>query len=242
MTTSIKKIARVGGLLYLIIIVAGIFTEIFVRDKLIVSGDATATANNIMASPFMWRIGIACDIIMHVCDVPLMVILYVLLKPVNKYLALLAMVFTLTQSAVMVASKLSLLMPLFLAANTEYLKAFELNQVHALTYLSIKMDGYGFGIGLIFFGFACLVNGYLLFRSGYFPKALGVMMQIAGICYLINSFVLILAPHLADMMFPSILLPSFIAETSFCFWLLSKGVDVELITAKISSNKILNAR
>src|SRR5262245_16737523 len=156
MNTSIKKIARAGGLLYLIIIVAGMFSEIFVRGKLIVSGDATATANNIMASPLLWRIGIACDVVMHVCDVPLMVILYVLLKPVNKHLALLAMLFTLIQSAVMVASKLSSLMPLFLTSNTGYMKAFEPSQLHALTYLAIRLDGYGFGVGLIFFGVTCL--------------------------------------------------------------------------------------
>ena len=93
--TSPQVYARIGGVLYLIIIVAGIFGEMFVRDNLIVSGDATATANNIMASQLLWRIGIAGDLLMHVCDIPLMLIFYLLLRPVNKNLALLAVLFNL---------------------------------------------------------------------------------------------------------------------------------------------------
>ena len=88
------------------------------------------------------------------------------------------------------------------------------------------MNDYGFGVGLIFFGFECLVIGYLIFRSGYLPRALGVLMPIAGLCYLTNSFALLLAPALAARLFPWVLLPCFVAETSFCLWLLVKGVNV----------------
>src|SRR5436853_7191072 len=117
--------ARIGGVLYLIIIVAGLFGEAFVRGKLIVSGDATATAHNIMASQSLWRLGIAGDLIMHVCDVGLTLIFYVLLRPVNRNLALLAAFFNLMQTAVLVANTLSLLVALFLLGNAESLKAFE---------------------------------------------------------------------------------------------------------------------
>jgi hypothetical protein len=218
--------ARIGGALYLVIIVSGIFGELFVRDGLIATGDAATTANNIMASQLLWRIGIAGDLLMHVCDIPLIMIFYVLLRPVNRNLALLAMLFTLTQSAELIASKLNLLMPLFLLGDATYLKAFEPGQLNALAYVSIRMDAYGFGVGLIFFGCTCLVLGYLIIKSGYLPKILGVMMQIAGACYLINSFALILAPAFAHMIFPAILVPSFIAESSLCLWLLIKGVNV----------------
>src|SRR6266487_714292 len=206
---SIKTTARFGGILYLIIIVAGIFGELFVRNKLIVSGDATATANNIMSSQLLWRIGIAGDLIMHVCDVPLALIFYILLKPVNKNLALLAVLFILIQSAVMVATKLNLFTPLFLLGSADYLTSFEPHQLQSLSYVSIRLDGYGFGIGLIFFGFACLVLGYLIIRSGYLPRLIGVLMQIAGFCYIANSFALILAPKFADMLFPAIMVPPF---------------------------------
>ncbi|MBI3401549.1 MAG: DUF4386 domain-containing protein [Acidobacteria bacterium] len=218
--------ARIGGVLYLTIIVAGIFGELFVRGTLVVSGDATATANNIVASPLLWRMGIAGDLIMHVCDVPLMLIFYLLLRPVSKTLALLAVLFNLIQTAVLVANKLSLLAALFLLGSGDYLKAFEQHQLNALMYISIKLDGYGFGIGLIFFGCECLVIGYLIFGSGYLPKILGVLMQIAGLCYLTNSFALLLAPAFANMLFPAILLPAFIGELSLCLWLLVKGVNL----------------
>ena len=224
--TSPQIYARIGGILYLIIIVAGIFTELFVRDKLIVSGDAIATTNNIMASQLLWRFGIACDLIMHVCDIPLMLIFYLLLKPVNKNLALLTVLFNLVQTAVMVAYKLNLFQTLFLLGSADYLKAFEPHQLSALAYISIRADGYGFGIGLIFFGFECLVLGYLIFKSEYLPKTIGVMMQIAGLCYLINSFALILAPSFANKITPTILIPSLIGELSLCLWLLVKGVNI----------------
>ena len=224
--SSINKIARVGGVLYLVIIVAGIFGELFVRGKLIVSGNAAATANNIMSCQLLWRAGIAGDLLMHVCDVPLVLIFYLLLKPVNKNLALLALLFVLIQTAVLIATKLNLFVPLFLMSNADYLKAFEPQQLQALSYIAIRLDGYGFGIGLIFFGCACLVIGYLITRSGYLPRLIGVLMQIGGLCYLINSFALILAPEVADILFPAIMLPSFIAELSFCMWLIVKGVNI----------------
>jgi hypothetical protein len=95
-----------------------------------------------------------------------------------------------------------------------------------MAYLSIKADSYGFGVGLIFFGFACLVMGYLIFRSGYLPKIIGVLMQLAGLAYLVNSFALILAPAVAKVLFPAILLPAFVGELTFCLWLIFKGVNL----------------
>jgi len=199
MATSINTTARIGGALYLMIIFFGLFGEMFVRDKLIVSGDVTATANNIIAHQLLWRMSMAG--------------------------ALLAVLFNLIQTAVLVANKLNLLMPLFLLGNSDYLKSFEPQQLYTLTYLSIRSHGYGFGLGLIYFGFECVVLGYLIIRSTYLPKLIGVLMQIAGMCYLVNSFTLILSPSTANMLFPFILIPSFIGELSLCLWLLVKGVN-----------------
>jgi hypothetical protein len=159
--TSPQVFARIGGCFYLIIIVAGMFGEIFVRDKLIVSGDVTATANNIIASLSLWRLGITGDLIMHVCDVPVMLIFYVLLRPVNANLALLALLFNLIQTAVLVANKLNLLAVLFLLGDANYRNAFGPHQLYALSYLPLKLHDYGFGVGLIFCGFECLIVGYL---------------------------------------------------------------------------------
>ena len=217
--------ARIGGVLYLIIIVIGFCGEFFVRDKLVVSGDVTATANNIMASESLWRISIAADLILLVCAVALTLILYLLLRPVNKNLALLAVFFNLVEFPIEAASKLWLFAALFLSGNADYLKAFEPHQLHALAKISLKLHDYGFGIDLVFFGFACLIYGYLLFRSGYFPRTLGVLMAIAGLSYLTNSFTLILAPAYAATVLP-ILALALIGELSFCLWLIVKGVNV----------------
>lgn len=230
MTTRTTQIspqvyARIGGALYLIIIIIGFCTTFFVREKLVVSRDVTATAYNIMASQSLWRIGIAADLIMHVTDVPLMVVIYVLLRPVNKKLALLAVLFNLIQTAVLVANKLNLFAALFSLESADYLKAFEPHQLYTQVNLTLKLHDYGFGIGLIFFGFVCLVQGYLIFRSGYFPKTLGVLMTIAGLSYLTNSFTLILAPAYAATILP-ILALALIGELSFCLWLILKGVNV----------------
>ena len=220
------KIGRIGGALYLIIIVAGIFGEAFVRNKLVVGGDPVATANNIMSSPLLWRFVIGVDLVMHLCDLPVMLILYMLLKPVNKNLALLNLLFNIIQTAVLVVNKLNLLMPLFLLGNSDYLKMFDPHQLQTLSYIFITLHGYGFGVGLIFFGVVCLIEGRLIFKSGFLPKTLGLLMQVAGLCYLINSFALLLAPKLADALFPFILMPCLIAELILALWLVVKGVDI----------------
>ena len=222
--TSPQVYARIGGVLYLIIIIIGFCSGFFVRDKLAVSGDVTATANNIMASESLWRITIAGELILLVCSIALTMILYVLLRPVNKTLALLAVFFNIVEFPIEAASKLSLLAALFLSGNADYLKAFEPHQLHALVQISLKLHDYGFGIDLVFFGFACLVYGYLLFRSGYFPKTLGVLMAVAGLSYLTNSFTLILAPTYAGTI-SVILVLALIGELSLCLWLMLKGVE-----------------
>jgi hypothetical protein len=140
---------------------------------------------------------------------------------------LLAIFFNLISIAVEAANELQLLAALSPLGNAEYLKAFEPQQLNALTSLSLKSYGYGFGASLIFFGCECLVLGYLIFRSGYLPKAVGVLMQLAGLCYLTNSFALILAPSVASRIFPAILIPAFLGEASLCLWLLVKGVNIE---------------
>ena len=222
---SPRTLARIGGALYLFIIVAGIFGELFVRNGLIVTGDATATAANIAAHEGLWRLGIAGDLAMHIADLPLLLIIYLLVRPVSASLALLVVLFDAVQTAVLVATKLQLMLPLFLASDASYPGAFDPAQLHALAYLALRMDSHGFGFGLIDFGCGCLVLGYLIRHSGYLPRLIGIGMQIAGACYLANSFALILAPKLASAMIPAILLPPFLAETSFALWLLFRGVD-----------------
>lgn len=224
---SPQSYLRFCGILYLAIIILGLLGEAFVRGALVVSGAAAATASNIAASPFLWRAGIVGDLLMHVFDVPVIVILYLLLRPVNETLALLATFMNLVQTAILGLNKLTLLFPLFLQGEGSYLKAFPAEQLHALSQIAIQAHGYGFGIGLIFFGFACLVRGYLIFRSQYLPRAIGALLALAGVSYLINSFALLLAPAFASSLFPGILLPAFVGELLFALWLILKGVNLK---------------
>src|SRR3989440_11209452 len=172
------------------------------------------------------RVQIAGELILLVCAVALTLILYVLLRPVNNNLALLAVFFNIVEFPIEAASKLYLFAALFLSGNADYLKAFEPHQLHALVKISLELHDYGFGIDLVFFGFACLIYGYLLFKSGYFPRTLGVLMAIAGLSYLANSFTLILAPAYVGRIF-LILVFALIGELSLCLWLMVKGVNVQ---------------
>jgi hypothetical protein len=218
--------ARIAGVLYLINIACGVFGEIFVRGHLVVASDALATAHNITASEFLFRCGVVGDLIMHITDVPMAVIFYVLLRPVSRDLSLLAALFGMLQTAILCANKLNLVTVLLLLGGSNYLKAFEPNQLQALAQLSLVLHENGFGVGLVFFGVSCLVTAYLLFRSEYFPRTLGVLQALAGISYLINSFAQLLSPSLQEKMVPAILIPAFLGELGTCLWLIVKGLNV----------------
>lgn len=224
---SPQVISRIGGVLYLIIIVIGVFGEMFVRNRIVVPGDAAATAANLRSMESLWRFGIAAEYVLLICAIALAPIFLILLRPVSRDLAWLAVFFNLVTIAVEAAAGLNLVAALFPLGNTAYLSAFEPEQLHTLARLSIRLHGHGFSAALLFFGCFCLVTGYLIFKSTYLPRALGVLMQIAGASYLTHSFALILAPAFANRIFVAILIPPFVAETSLALWLLVKGVNVQ---------------
>jgi len=216
--------ARIGGVLYLFIIAAGVFAEFFVRDRLIAPNNAAATAANIIEHQLLFRLGIAADLATFLCAIPLTMVLFVLLRPVSNNAALLMVMFNLVQDAVGGLNALNSYAPLQLLRGANYLKAFTPEQLQAMALLSLKAQSVGFSIALIFFCFSCMALGYLIFRCGFLPRALGVLMAIAGACYLVNSAALILSPPLASMLFPSILVPAFVGELSLAAWLTVKGV------------------
>lgn len=225
--TSPQTYARIGGILYLFIIVAALFGEAFVRDRLIVTGNAAATATNILVSETLFRVGLAGEMLTCVCDVALALILYVLLKPVNQNLALLGAFFRLTFVGFYSVAKLFEISALLALGHADYLKAFEPQQLHALAYMSLALHGYGYGVSLLFFGFCCLVFGYLIDKSEYLPRTIGIMLVIGGFCYIVFSLAQMLAPAFAGrVLFPWIMLPAFPAELGLCLWLMVKGVNV----------------
>lgn len=205
------RYARLGGALYLVIIVLGIVGPLLTREQLVVPDDAAATAQNITASPELWRLGIALNVVMQLCDLPVMLILFLLLSPVNRNIALLALLFNIVQTATLVANQLTLVAAQLLSPDEP-----------ALTEVAIEAYAYGEAVGLVFFGFALLGVGYLIRHSGYLPWILGLLVQIAGVSYVVNSFLLLAAPDLATIVF---LIPAFVAELSLALWLVVKGVD-----------------
>lgn len=217
--------ARTGGALYLVIIVFGAFAEGFVMNKL-VSPDAATTAHNIATAPGLWRVAVAGDLIIPIIAVVGVWISYMLLSPVSKSLILLDVFFTLMSLAVETVSKLFLFLVLPVLGTAGYLQAFEPRQLDVLANLALRSHDVAFNIALIFFGCGCLLEGYLIYKSGYFPKFIGILMQLAGFCYLVSSFAALFAPAFADLITPAILLPPLIGESSYCLWLLIKGVDI----------------
>jgi Domain of unknown function (DUF4386) len=218
--------------------VLGAFGELGVRKALLVPGDPMATANAIASSPLLWRLGVAGDLLMHVFDIPVIVILYVLLRPVNRDLAIFATLINVVQTAVLALNKLNLIVPILLVSGVDAANApkvfvgFTTEQLNSLSFAAIQLHSYGFGIGLIFFGVACLARGVLIYRAGFFPKSLGVLIFVAGIAYLVNSFALIVAPNVAALLFPAILLPPLVGEGAFAVWLIARGVRLQAWNAR----------
>ena len=211
--------ARIGGVIYVVTIVLGLIQELFIRGRV--------TFANLQQMEMVWRTGIAIEMVMGIITVVFSMILYVLTKPIHKELALLALLFCSIATTVETAYAMQLVDALLPLGTSAYLKAFTPAQLQALTALAMKSHVIGFGIALLFFGPFFIVTGYLIFRSGFWPKAIGVLYQIAGVAYMFNGFTLLLAPQLAGGAFMIMFAPAFIGETSFALFLLIKGVRME---------------
>lgn len=224
---SPQPYARLCGALYLVIIAGGVFAEAFVRGRLVVSGDPGATAAHIVGAQALWRVGLASELVMLVCDVAVAVLLYGLLRPVSQILALLGAGFRLVQVAISGLNGLAHLAALLLLTGPPYLGAFSEPQLQAAALFSLKLQSTGYDIALVFFGIDCLVVGFLVSRARYLPLAIGLMMVVAGACYLASSFAAILSPPASTFLYHhGVLLPPLIAELSFAVWLTVMGVNL----------------
>ena len=216
--------ARAAGFLYLIVIATGLFAEVFVRQSLMVSNDAMATAHNIQSSEMLFRYGFVADLINFIVGFPCVIIIYRLFKHVNKTLARLAMMFVVIQTAIIAVNLLFQMTPLLVLSGDKYLNTFQPNQLATISLLSLKIQALGYGVGLVFFGFYCLIIGYIIFKSAIIPRFLGILYAISGIGYLINSFIMFLSKGFTNPSFIYLAIPIFIGELSFCLWLLIMGV------------------
>ncbi len=208
---TVQTYARIAGLLFLLSIIGGGIGEAWVPAKLVVSGNAAATADNLRHFGTLFRVGFAAYLVEALCDVALAWIFYVLLRPVQKDVALLAAFFGLVSTA------------LFGFAELFYFSSSLVTNDAALAMLFLRIYGLGAGIFMAFYGVASLLRGILIFRSGYLPKFLGVLLALAGVCFIAKNFLLVLAPAYASDV---LLLPAFLAVVALAAWLLAKGVDL----------------
>lgn len=220
--------ARIAGLLYLYIIIAGSFAQLYVRSTLVVPGDAESTANNILANETLFRIGFSGELLHLAFDVIIAVIFYRLFSSIDRTIALIAMLMRLSCDIILAVSSLSHFIALKLLSNSEYLNSMPPEQLRTLALLAMKLHGDAYAISLVFFSFACLSLGYLLSKSRYLPVTIGWLMTAAGILYFGISFIHFLDPVLSATVTSPLFVPIFIAEISLTVWLIVKGVDVEM--------------
>jgi hypothetical protein len=218
--TSPRTQTRITGVLYLLTILTGIFAEGFVSGRLVAGGDAATTAANILAHKNLFQLGFAVYMIEMALQIAMTTLFYDLLKPAGRSVSLLAAFFGLTGCIIKTLSRLFFIAPLFVLGGAHYLTAFSAEQLQALALLFLKVNEHGAAIALVFFGFYALLTGYLIIRSTFLPRILGVLSVIGGLGWL--SF---LYPPLGYRLFPYIAVFALLGAASLIFWLLVFGVN-----------------
>jgi hypothetical protein len=221
---SIQSYARIAGGLGLLSIVSGGFGEAYVPSLLVVRANSAATATNILASESLFRHGFASYLIEALCDVGLTWAFYVLLRPVHRNLSLLAVFFRLIATGGFAMSQVLYFSALPVVSGSGYLKTFSLEQRESLALMLINAGGFGLEVFSMFYGVGAILLGYLIFRSQYLPRILGLLLAISGFAFVIKAFASVLAPTYAS---PLLLLPVAVAWLSLTIWLLAKGVDIQ---------------
>ena len=223
LTEHPRLLARVAGFCYVTITVLALFAYVYVRGRLIVPGNMMQTANNILAHERLYRLGLAAGVVVVMCNLPMGLVFYELFKVVNRFLALLALLFLLVAETLEASNLLNHFQPFLTLSLPEAQGAFAVDQRLALARMSIRLFPVAFSVSLSFFGVFCFLVGYLILRSTFLPKILGVLMALAGPCYLVETFTGFLAwpspPHLLTV--------TLIAESSLALWLLIVGVNEE---------------
>lgn len=219
---SIQKTARSAGLLYLALAALSAFGLVYVPSMILVPGDAAATASNIVTSELLFRLGFVSNLVAFTVNIFVALLLYKLLKPVNKGIASIMVLLILMGLAIGMLNELNQFAAL-LILDAGNLTAFTVAQSQALASLFLAIYEHGFTIAHIFWGLWLFPMGYLIFRSGFLPRVIGVLLAIAGLGYLVDFTLFFLFPDVAV----SVSNFTFVGEVVLIFWLLIKGVNVE---------------
>src|SRR5216684_3020898 len=218
--TSPKAKARITGAFYLLTILTGIFAQGFVSVRLVVNGDAAATATNILTHSGLFQLGFAVYLIEMACQIAMTALFYDLLKPAGRSVSLLAAFLGFAGCVIKTFSRLFYIAPLFVLGGAHYLSVFSPEQLQALALLFLKVNDHGAAIALVFFGFYALLTGYLILRSTFLPRFLGVLSVLGGLGWL--TF---LNQPLGYRLFPYIAALGLLGAASLILWLLVFGVN-----------------
>jgi hypothetical protein len=222
---SINRTARITAILTLIMAVLAGFSMVYVPSTLIVPRDAAKTANNILASEGLFRLGIVSDALVFLIEIVLVVLLYVLVKPVSRTLSQVAAFSRLAMTVIQGINVLNLIFVLLLLSGSSYLTVFAPAQLHSLVLLFLNAHAYVIFIWGLFFALHLLVLGYLVYKSGYLPRIPGILLIMAGLCYLVQDFGNILLPESKEIF--ALIGNLSIIEIVFPLWLLIKGVNLK---------------
>jgi hypothetical protein len=218
--TSPRLKARVTGVFYLVTILTGVFAQGFVSGTLVVDGDAAATATNILAHKSLFQLGFAVYLIEMACQIAITALFYDLLKPAGRSVSLVAAFLGLAGSVIKTFSRVFFIVPLFVLGGAHYLSVFSAEQLQALALLFLKVNDRGAGVALVFFGFYALLTGYLIIRSTFLPRILGVLSVVGGLGWL--SFLYLPLAHRA---FPYVAVFALLGAAALILWLLVFGVN-----------------
>jgi len=216
---SPRFLARMAGVFYVLTALTSVIGESFIPGRLVVPGNAAATANNILAHRHLFELGFASLLIAVVFSIALTVLFYELFKPVNRIISLTAAFIHLAGLSILAFSSLLLLAPLVVLSG-KYLVVFKVEQLQALAYMFLQLNIQAWNAFIAFFGCYCVLIGYLIFRSAFMPRIIGALMIFAGIGYL--TFLL---PSLSSYLSPYNLVPAAFGELSLMIWLLAMGVN-----------------
>jgi hypothetical protein len=217
---SPKAKARLAGFFLLVTVVLGIYAQGFISLRLVVPDDAAATAANILAHESLFRLAFALYLIEMTCQVTMTVLFYDLLKPVNKSVSLLTAILGLVGCTVKILSRLFFYAPLLILKDVHYLSVFDPKQLQALALLFLRVNEYAAAMAMIFFGFQALLKGYLITRSTFLPRILGVAIAAGG-----AGWLAFLSPPLGYRLFPYVAMLALVTTLAMVLWLLVRGVD-----------------
>lgn len=232
-----RTAARVLGFLYVIQMAVAVFGQSFVRDRLIVRGDAAKTAENILRHERLFRLSIAGDLFVYAGVIVLIWAFYVVVRPVHRQLALLAVLFRLAETAVLCVATVNSLVVLRLLSGADDLKAFEAGQLQSLAKLAISAQGYGMSVGFILLGLGSTVFAYLLLKSAYVPKAIAAWGIFSSLVLAIVTLAVLVFPGLGRTVGVAYMAPMGVYEVGLGLWLIVKGLPKAKAKAEASDPK-----